>query len=109
MYNYRNLFKRSESQIVVLLGAGAASAWGGILSEELKEKIIENDTYKAPDGKTIGKYLMDILDGFYGADNTNFETFLAALEEIVNYVFNSTNGGGVNELNTSFIPAIFNL
>jgi hypothetical protein len=98
MYCLRKLF-RKKRQIVVLLGAGAAMPWGGIKSETLKEELIKDTTYKTPDGKTIGQYLFDILDGFYGADNTNFETFFAALEVIMNYIINSTN----------VIPAIFNL
>lgn len=83
--------------------------WGGISSSQLKDLFIADTNYRTADGTTIGKYLFDILDGFYGHDCSNFETFLAALETILNYILNATNTGGINEGNTSFTPAILKL
>ena len=107
--NYRNMLRRKNKQIVVLLGAGAAMSWGGISSRQLKDLFIADTNYQTADGTTIGRYLFDILDGFYGHDCSSFETFIAALETILNYVLNATNIGGINEGNTSFTPAILKL
>jgi len=107
--NYKRMLRRKNKQIVVLLGAGAAMPWGGISSSQLKDLFIADTNYRTKDGTTIGKYLFDILDGFYGHDCSNFETFLAALETILNYILNATNTGGINEGNTSFTPAILKL
>lgn len=107
--NYKRMLRRKNKQIVVLLGAGAAMPWGGISSSQLKDLFIADINYRTTNGTTIGKYLFDILDGFYGHDCSNFETFLAALETILNYILNATNTGGINEGNTSFTPAILKL
>ena len=107
--NYKRMLRRKNKQIIVLLGAGAAMPWGGISSSQLKDLFIADTNYRTADGTTIGKYLFDILDGFYGHDCSNFETFLAALETILNYILNATNTGGINEGNTSFTPAILKL
>ncbi|MDD3915014.1 MAG: hypothetical protein PHF76_10255 [Bacteroidales bacterium] len=107
--NYQRMLRRKNKQIVVLLGAGAAMPWEGISSSQLKDLFIADTNYRMADGTTIDKYLFDILDGFYGHDCSNFETFLAALETILNYILNATNTGGINEGNTSFTPAILKL
>ena len=103
------MLRRRKKQIVILLGAGAAMPWGGVSSRELKDLFIADTNYQTANGTTIGKYLFDILDGFYGHDCSNFETFIATLETILNYVLNATNAGGINEGNTSFTPAILKL
>lgn len=107
--NYRRMLRRRNKQIVILLGAGAAMTWGGISSGELKRLFIADTNYRAADGTTIGKYVFDILDAFYGHDCSNFETFIATLETVLNYVLNATNEGGINEGNTSFTPAVLKL
>jgi hypothetical protein len=89
MYCQRRLFKKKK-QVVVLLGAGAAMPWGGISSKQIRELFTKDATYNTSDGKTIGQYLFDILDGFYGAENVNFETFIAVLEEIWSYIYNAS-------------------
>jgi hypothetical protein len=108
---YRRLLRKQPKQIVVLLGAGAARGlWSGTSSEELKEKFIQDTTYKTLDEtKTIGKYLFEKLDTLYTDGSANFETFLAALEAILNYVISETNEGGINISNTSFTSVIFDL
>jgi NAD-dependent SIR2 family protein deacetylase len=107
MYCQRSLFKQKR-QIVVLLGAGAAMPWGGVTSEEIKDLFINDNRYKVQE-QTLGKFIFHALEEFYKWDCANFETFLAVLEEIMNYVMSSTNDGGVNVSNTSFIPAVFEL
>lgn len=107
--NYKRMLRRNNKQIVVLLGAGAAMPWGGISSKQLKNLFIDDTNYQTADGTTIGKYLFDILDDFYGCNCSNFETFIATLEAILNHVLNATNIGGINEGNTSFTPALFKL
>jgi hypothetical protein len=120
MYCQRRLFNKKK-QIVVLLGAGAAMPWIEIVNkkigkkkdetigEKIKKRFIEDLSYKHSNSVTMGKFIFDILEHFYKTDCANFETFLAVLEEVLNYVFSSTNGGGVNTSNTSFTPAIFEL
>jgi hypothetical protein len=107
MYCEKRLFKKKQ-QVVVLLGAGAAMPWGGITGEDIKHSFIEHFDSE-PGDAGIGKSIFNILEKFYTPDCYNFETFLAALEEILSYVISSTNEGGVNASNTSFIPAIFHL
>jgi hypothetical protein len=106
MYCQRKLFNKKR-QVVVLLGAGAATAWGGVTSEDIKTSFI-NDRRIMHNGTTISQYIFNILNEFYNPNCANFETFLAALEETLSYVLSSTNEGR-NEFNTSFIPAIFKL
>ncbi len=100
---------RKKKQIVILLGAGAAMPWGGISSSQLKDLFIADRNFKTKKGITIGKYLFDALDNFYRDDCSNFETFIATLETILNHVLNATSKGGINESNTSFTPAILKL
>jgi hypothetical protein len=107
MYCRKKLFSKKQ-QIVVLLGAGATMPWKGISSEAIK-KIFKQEKVSIYKRRVMGKFIFDIFDRFYRKDCANFETFLAALEEIMNYVISSTNGGGVNKSNTSFIPAILKL
>lgn len=107
--NYKRKSRQRNKQIVILLGAGAAMPWGGISSRQIKNLFIADATYQTVDGITIGRYLFDVLDDFYGHDCSNFETFIATLETILNYVLNATNIGGINEGNTSFTPAILKL
>lgn len=107
--NYKKMLHRRNRKIVILLGAGAAMPWRGVSSIKLKDLLIADTNYQMASGVTIGKYLFDILDDFYGHDCSNFETFIATLETILNYVLNKTNTGGINESNTSFTPAILKL
>jgi hypothetical protein len=101
MYCQRKLFNK-KPQIVVLLGAGAAIPWGGIASEDIKQSFMDipNKRYRP-----INKLIFDLIEQF-GIKDANFETFLAALEEILNYVLSVTTEGK-NVSNTSFIPSIF--
>jgi hypothetical protein len=103
-------FKRNHKQIVVLLGAGAAMPWGSVSSQDIKNKLKDDKSYKTSNGIPIGKFLSDILKEFYGncEDCFNFETLLALIEEILDYIIASTNLNG-NANNTSFIPAILQL
>ena len=106
MYCQRKLFKKKR-QIVVLLGAGAAAPWDGVTSENIKKSFIEHPCVQGD--TTMGNFIFEILKAFYNLDIANFETFLAVLEELLNYTISLTNGGGVNVSNTSFIPAILEL
>jgi hypothetical protein len=107
---YLKHIRGRNRQIVILLGAGAACAWDGIGSWEIKEKFINDTTFKTKDGTTIGKFVFDILDKFYveEKDKANFETFLAVIEEFLNYVIASTTLGKT-PYNTSFIPVVLEL
>jgi hypothetical protein len=91
MYCFKSLFKKKKEQIVVLLGAGATIPWSGIKTAELRDIFINDMDWGKIGGKTVGKYLFDILDSFYRHSDANFEEFIAVLEEIMNYVFNDTN------------------
>jgi len=48
--------------------------------------------------------LFDVLDSFYGTTDSNFETFIAVLEEIMNCIIDKTNIPP-----TSHLPSIFYL
>lgn len=113
---YRKMQRIQHKQIVILLGAGFAILWNGPLSKNIRDIFIEDKKYKGPSGETLGEYIFKILKDFYYSNYANydkiyanFETFLAVLEAILNYTINSTNTGGINESNTSFIPSIFDL
>lgn len=103
--------KRTNKQkkIVVLLGAGAAFPWSGITSHDIKRIFIEDNTYTTVDGSSIGRYIFEILNEFYGSDSSNFETFIAVLETIQNHILNDTSEGGISIYNTSYTPAILQL
>lgn len=107
--SYRKMLRRQRKQIVILLGAGAAMDWGGSSSKSIKDLFVNDQTYIIVDGRTVGRFIFDHLESFYGHDCSNFETFIAALETILNYVISDTNDGAINHSNTSFIPSIFNL
>lgn len=100
---------RKNKSVVILLGAGAAIAWNGFKTNDIRALFIADRKFPEIDGKTVGKYIFDILDDFYKHPCSNFETFIAALETIQNYVFNETNIGGVNVSNTLLTPAILTL
>jgi hypothetical protein len=96
-------FKRNHKQIVILLGAGAAYSWDERSTSETFNQRIMNKYAQ----NRIGSKLSEILQEFYG-DNScfNFETFLAAVEEVLNYIIASTNIGG-NANSRTFTPIIF--
>ncbi|MDR3705296.1 MAG: SIR2 family protein [Paludibacteraceae bacterium] len=105
--SYWKLKRRQRKQIVILLGAGAAIPWNGISSDSIKNCFIENNKYEI-NGKTLGKYIFEILDNYYDPNKSNFETFLATLESILNYKLSLTTEGK-NIQNTSFSPSIYDL
>lgn len=100
---------RKNKTVVILLGAGSAIAWNGFKTNDIRELFITDKKFPEIDGKTVGKYIFEILDTFYGHECANFETFIAALEIIQSYIFNETNTGGVNVGNTLLTPAILTL
>lgn len=97
------LIKRQNKQIVILLGAGAAISWRGVKTDKLRDIFINDETFKIKD-ETVGKHLFDVLDNFYNTSDSNFETFIAVLEEIMNYIIDKTNIPP-----TSHLPSIFDL
>lgn len=95
---------------VILLGAGAGKAWGGPLSSDI-DTIIKEDTRftSQTDNLPLGSFIFNKLEKFYGLEGcVNFETFLGALEFLVDYIFSKTNEGG-SPANTSFTPLLANL
>jgi hypothetical protein len=107
---YLKHIRRKNRQIVILLGAGAAYSWGGVTSKDIKNIFIDSKRFKTEDGTTIGEFVFDILDKFYDEEKhkANFETFLAVIEEYLNYVMASTTQGKT-PYNTSFLPVILEL
>ena len=103
-----------RKKIVVLMGAGAATAWDGISSKDIKKKLKEDKTYMYNGTTTVGQAIFYKLVKLYRRNCANFETFLAVIEEIYNYIISQTNTGKtsigkIDQNNTSFTPAIFNL
>jgi hypothetical protein len=111
-WEYFKHFREERKQVVILLGAGAAITWNGIRSDKIKEKITLDETFKVKDGRTMGQFIFATLDKFYkGKDGykcKNFETAIAAVEEVLNYILAKTNECKTVE-NTSFIPSIMKL
>jgi hypothetical protein len=100
-------FKRNHKQIVVLLGAGAAYPWD-IEFKDSKVNITER-ILKKFSGDDFAKAILNTLDNYYkGKKKYNFETFLAVVEELLNYTFASTTPAG-NANNKSFLPSIFDI
>ena len=54
------------------------------------------------------KFIFNKLDSFYDYGEANFETFIAAIESMMNYIISSTNIGK-SVKNTSFTPVIYDL
>lgn len=110
-YYRKQKFRRR--QIVILLGAGSAMAWDSISSATIKKMFIEDVHFgKITVGRvelTLGEYVFKLLDDFYQADNSNFETFLAVLEALLNYTINSSKTGGINPQNTSYFSVVYKL
>jgi len=78
-----------NKKLVVLLGAGAAIPWGGPQSSDLLQLFKDDATYKTIEQDNLGKYLCDeVLNKI--AD-VNFESMIAALEEIFEYVIAKHN------------------
>ncbi len=96
--------------LVLFLGAGAAKAWNGPLCGDIDPIIRNNTTYVTRTNNTpIGEYIFQKLEKFYGtSDVVNFETFLGALEGMLDFVLAQSNEGGISPGNTSFSPSYLN-
>jgi hypothetical protein len=89
---------------VVLLGAGAAMPWDASGSKKIMDKFKEKFVYD--DCRMLFDIFVDFYDG--EKDYFNFETFLAAVEEVLNFVIASTNENRYAS-NTSFTPSVLQL
>lgn len=108
LYNkHRPKKYRNNKQIVILLGAGFVFPWVKLSSSSIKEAFIKDDTFSI-NGQTIGEFIFNKLDSFYDYGEANFETFIAAIESMMNYIISSTNIGK-SVKNTSFTPVIYDL
>lgn len=106
LYNkHRPKKYRNNKQIVILLGAGFVFPWVKLSSSSIKEAFIKDDTFSI-NGQTIGEFIFNKLDSFYDYGEANFETFIAAIESMMNYIISSTNIGK-SVKNTSFTPVIY--
>lgn len=93
---------RKKEKIVLLLGAGFAIPWGGPSSKDIKEKLYSDEEYGE-----IARFLFKKLEEYY-AYGVNFETYIAALENILNYIMSSTNIGRRTD-NSNLQPIIFDI
>lgn len=102
-----------KKRIVIYMGAGAAIPWGGPLSSQIENAIIDDTKFMTVHDATpvsIGSKIFSILRDFYGNGNAvNFETFIGFLETVFDYVISKTNEGGTSPNETSFIPSFMNL
>ena len=71
-----------QKRYVVLTGAGAARPFGGPSTPEITCEIVEDSLFKARDGRTLGKYLVDRLSDDMDEDQANFETMIEIAEEL---------------------------
>jgi hypothetical protein len=80
---------------IVFLGAGAAIPWGGKLSSELTEKIVQDKVFMLSPTESLAGYLFSKLVCHYGCkkDWVNFETIIDALETIFDYYWHNTRKG----------------
>jgi SIR2-like domain len=105
-----HLLKPSKKKVLIFLGAGAAIPWGGPKTSEINRIFIEDTYYQAMNGKSIGNYVNDILNEYYGLkESVNFETIISLFERVLHYHIDMRAEGGTNALFTSFTPIIFSL
>lgn len=105
-YNiYRPKKYRNKKQIVILVSAGFVSPWTDSNSSTIKNLIVNDSTYTIK-GQTLGKFIFEKLDSFYNCNGVNFETFIAVIEDVMNYVISSTNENK-SVKNTSISPITF--
>ncbi|MRT92395.1 SIR2 family protein [Ancylomarina sp. 16SWW S1-10-2] len=103
--------KGDNKKVTILLGAGATFPWEGPSSEDIRKRIIDTKAFVIKSGnRTVGEYIFSQLETYYGmSQEVNFETFLAVLESIVDYLFSASAKGATSPLFVSSFPAIFNL
>jgi len=71
-----------QKRYVVLTGAGAAIPFGGPTTREITCDIVGDSMFKAKDGRTLGKYLVDRISDEMYEDQANFETLIEIAEEL---------------------------
>lgn len=103
-----------QKRITILLGAGAVADWDGPISD-ISSRIIADDSFMTRTGdKTIGLYIFDKIREYYKereeSDHykVNFETFIAFLENIHQYIFALSDENG-NPMTSPFHPLIYKL
>jgi hypothetical protein len=102
-----------KKRITILLGAGAVLDWGA--PGDINSTIIQDSKFMTSTGdETIGKFLFDKLKEYYQEEEgschyrVNFETFIAFLENIHQYIFAQTDENG-NPMTSPFHPLLFTL
>ena len=97
-----------QKRITIILGAGAVLGWGAPLSGKLYEIVKSDSKYLTTTGRIpIGKYVCEKLESYYdNSSDVNFETFLAVLESLFDYAYDSTNQNTTPVFH-SFNPALF--
>lgn len=97
-----------QKRVTILIGAGAVASWGSCSSAILKDLIQTNTTYITKTGKKpVGKYIFEKLESYFDNNSeVNFETFLAVLESIHDYIMDNTAEGKNPNFN-SFNPTLF--
>lgn len=83
-------------KVVIILGAGAVKAWDALLTPELTNLILKDNTFLTKSGVPLAQFVHDRLTEFYRGSTSeiNFETILNSLEAIQSYYMNKTTVGG---------------
>ncbi len=75
-----------KEKIVIITGAGAVLPWRGPKTSDLTDILVEDQDFITNDGRTVGKFLQDLLVHNYGnASLVNFETIIHSIETLYAY------------------------
>ncbi len=89
---------------VILLGAGFAIPWRGPSSGCLLNRL---KCY--PYDKLFTDSIIQKLTDYYESNDINFETYIACIESLQNYIFSKTIRDGKSPLFNSLLPAIYGI
>jgi hypothetical protein len=98
-----------RKRAVVLLGAGAPLAWGGPLTSQITNEILQNRDFRTKKGQNLAVYIVDQLATFYNRDRSEFtfEHIVNALETVVDYLSDDLKGSPPEFMGSK--PLWFNL
>lgn len=98
----------SKKRVVVLCGAGAIKAWGGIQTSELTQKILESSSrFLCKDNTTpILQHLYNKLKDSLDENEINFETLINCVDELIVHYSYSNNKEKKQSIHKSIFQVI---
>lgn len=96
-----------KSKVIILNGAGAAIPWGAPSTNQITNKICQDNLFKSRTGQPLGDWIYQKLKQFYHFDpeSVNFETILNAVDWLCSY-YSAELRQGHSKFKTQ-IPAFF--